>query len=270
MRLLSNRLPILHRTLVILVFPNLIFAQTKGNISFGFEYSNVFSKMDMVDSYLADTSLFSSSFYDKPQTNTLSNTNGIGFEIGFQPTTFQDIAIGLNYQFSYINRTPRIQYADPVFPDQNIDYKGKYTLFNDAISLNLMSRTYFSNLLDFKNKKSDFLKKMIIASELGFGLGFSKLKSEIGFEYPTPTYLKQHNRAALASRMELALIVGYKLKDRLIISSLNFKIAYQYYKSQSLKNKADEVYNIDFSGESKPICLDFSGMSLGVVLMLRK
>ena len=258
-------------SIVILLFlPQLLIAQTKGNISFGFEYSNVFSKMDMVDSYLADTSLFSSSFYDKPQTNTLSNTNGIGFEIGFQPTTFQDIAIGLNYQFSYINRTPRIQYADPVFPDQNIDYRGKYTLFNEAISLNLMSRTYFSNLLDFKNAKSDFLKKLIIASELSLGLGYSKLKSEIGFEYPTPTYLKQHNRSALASRMEFALILGYKLKEHLIISSLNFKIAYQYYKSQTLKNKGDEVYKIDFNGESKPMSLDFSGFSLGIVLMLRK
>lgn len=61
-------------SIVILLFlPQLLIAKTKGDISFGFEYSNIFSKMDMVDSYLTDTYLFSSSFYDKPQTNTLSN-----------------------------------------------------------------------------------------------------------------------------------------------------------------------------------------------------
>ncbi len=226
--------------------------------------------MDMLDSYLADTNIFSSNYYGNPQTNTLSNSHGIGFEMGFQPLAFQDFGFGINYQFSYINRTPRIQYSDPIYISQYIDYKGRYHLLNEGVTMNITSRTYLNNLFDFETSKNKFIKRSILASEVLFGVGFTRLKDEIGFEYPYPSYLQQQNLADYSTKIQLSMLFGYELNEGSTLASINFKIGYQYFKSQKLRNKGNQVYNIYYKGGLKPMNLDFSGLTLGVVLMLRK
>lgn len=258
------------RIIFILLLPNVIIAQTKGNITFGFEYQNVSSKMDLMDEYLADTNVFNSNYYNYPQTNTLSNTHGIGFEIDYQPISFQDFGIGINYQFSYINRTPRIQYPDPVFPSQNIDYNGRYHMKNEGISLNLLSKTYFNKLLDFETSKSKLIRRAILASEVQFGIGYMRFREETAFEYPSPSYNQQHNRTAIGTKFQLGLIIGYKLNEGSSVASINYKIGYQFYKSQALMNKGDEIYYVNHNGEATPMHLDFSGLSMGIVLILTK
>lgn len=260
----------LFRILIILLIPNVMIAQTKGNITFGFEYQNVSSKMALMDAYLADTNIFSSSYYNDVQTNTLSNTHGIGFEIGYQPMRFQDFGIGINYQFSYINRTPRIQYPDPVYPSQNIDYKGKYHLKNESFSLNILSKTYFNKLFEFETNKSKLIKRTIIALELQLGIGHMRFREETAFEYPYPSYSQKHNRAAIGTRFLLGLILGYQFNEGSSVASINYKIGYQYFKSQTLMDKGDEIYYVNHDGEATPMHLDFSGLSMGVVIMLRK
>ena len=102
--------------LFLFLFPLFVFAQSKNDIFFNFEYSLGSSKMGIMNEILADTSYFNSSKYETSPTNTLSNTQGFAFEVGFQPFRFQDFSFGINYSFCDIQRTPFRYVDDPLNP----------------------------------------------------------------------------------------------------------------------------------------------------------
>jgi len=256
--------------IVLILMPNVVFSQSKGNLTFGLDYQHVYSKMELVDVYLADTNIFNSSFYGNPQKNTLSQTHSVGFELDYQPLAFQDFGLGFNYQFAYINRTPRTQYPDPIQPNQLLDFNGYYNLKADAYSVNLLSKTFFSKLLDFESSSSIFLKKMILATEFQLGVGLARLRDEIAFENPYTYSLQQHNRKSINLKGQASIIIGYPICEKSVFTSVNFKLGYQFFKTSTLKNNADEEYLVNDKNASKPLVLNFSGLALGVMLTFRK
>lgn len=252
--------------------PLTVFSQQKNNLSFSIDYSLTSSQMGMVKEYLADTNAFSSYIYDKYQTNTLSKTQGVGFEIGYQPLNFQDFTLGMNYLFCGIKRVPLFKMEDPLDPSQINIYKGEYRLTLNAFNFLLGSKTYLNSLFHFEEKSSKLLQHLILASEYKIGFGFSKFSLEETYKYPEQVYLAQSFFSSDLNG-QFNLVVGYKLNEGKIVSSINLKVGYQYYKTKVVRDHSENTfyyYYYNTSATSKPINLDFSGLNFGLQLTLRK
>lgn len=251
--------------------PLTVFSQQKNNLSFSIDYSLTSSKMGMVNDYLADTSSFSSYIYGKYPTNTLPKTQGIGFEIGYQPFKFQDFSLGMNYLFCGIKRVPLLKLEDPLDPSQIITYKGEYRLTLNAFNFLIGSKTYFNSLFHFEENSSKLLQHIILASEYKIGFGFSKLFHEEIYKYPEQIYLGETFFSSDLNG-QFNLVVGYKLNEGKIVSSINLKVGYQYYKTKVVRDHSENTfyYYYNTNPSSKPINLDFSGLNFGLQLTLRK
>jgi hypothetical protein len=252
--------------------PLTVFSQQKNNLSFSLDYSLTSSKMGMVKDYLADTNAFSSYIYDKYPTNTLSKTQGVGFEIGYQPFKFQDFTLGMNYLFCGIKRGPLFKMEDPMDPSQINIYKGEYRLTINAFNFLIGSKTYFNSLFHFEENSSKLLQRLILASEYKIGFGCSKLSLEETYKYPEQVYLAQSFFSSDLNG-QFNLLVGYKIIEGKIVSTINLKVGYQYYKTKEVRNHSENTFYYYFyntSSTSKPINLDFSGFNFGLQLTLRK
>jgi hypothetical protein len=258
------------RILLLLILPNTLFSQTTGEIMFSFGFGKIKSKMGIVNDYLLDQSYFSSDFYSKPQTNLLNSTNCYSFRIGYKPLKFQDFGFDLSYFYAEIERTPRIQYDNPFFPGQLLDYEGKFHLFTNSSNISFVTKTYFDQIFGFKKTSNPILNKITFASELKLGVGFSKLIEETGFQNLTPSYLQKKNLSSKDFISEFGFIIGYDLNKSTVISSLNLKIGYLFFKTKTLKDRINKEYQVEINGIQKPMRIDYSGLNIGIELTLRK
>lgn len=244
-------------------------AQKKREISFSTDYALISSKMGMVNEFLADTNYFNSYQYETYPTNTLSQTQGIGFEIGYQPLNFQDFSLGINYLFCGIKRVPALFIEDPINPSQTIIFTGEYRLKIDAYSILIGSRTYFNKLFHFEDKHSQIMQRLLVATEYKVGFGLSTYSQEITFMNPYTSYTVG-NFYSSDINGRINLLVGYELNKGKIVSSINFKLGYLFFKTAEVKNKAYNTFNDPANPLSRPMKLDFSGLNFGIQLTLRK
>ena len=252
--------------------PLTVFSQQKNNLSFSLDYSLTSSKMGMVKEYLADTNAFSSYMYDTYPTNTLPKTQGVGFEIGYQPFKFQDFTLGMDYLFSGIKRQLLSKIEDPMDPSQIITYKGEYRLSLSAFNFLIGSKTYFNSLFHFEENSSKLLQHLILASEYKIGFGFSKLFHEEFYKYPEQIYFGETFFSSDLNG-QFNFVVGYKLNQGKIISSINLKIGYQYYKTKVVRDHSENTFSFNYYNTTstlRPINLDFSGFNFGLQLTLCK
>lgn len=256
-------------SLLFFLFPLFVFAQSKNDIFFNFEYSLGSSKMGIMNEILADTSYFNSSKYETSPTNTLSNTQGFAFEVGFQPFRFQDFSFGINYSFCDIQRTPFRYFDDPSNPGASVKSNGVYQMKLSRMNISLNSQTHFDALLHFEQKTSPFIQRLKLASAYQIGLGKSFLTQEEYFQQPIPIYIPLRG-SALNLNGQVACLLGYQLNEEAIVSSIQLKVGYNFNFSKELKDAADNalIYYQDL--KSVPMKLDFSGLYFGLQLTLRK
>lgn len=258
------------KVLPILFFlPMWVNSQKKEDISFSLEYSLSSSKMSMVREYLADTNYFNSYNFVNYPTNTLSKTQGIGFEIGFQPLNFQDLSIGINYNFCGLKRVPVLMIDNPQNPNQTLNYEGDYRLKISTFNFLLGSKTYFNKLFRFEDNNSQFSKRIILAAEYKLGFSVSKISQEQSFKNPYQYYLSQSYKSYDLNG-QFNLLFGYRLNEGSIISSINFIMGYLFFATETVKDKSTSTFNHIIEDESNPMKLDFSGLNFGIQLTLRK
>lgn len=157
-------------------------------------------------------------------------------------------------------------------PSQIIIYKGEYRLTLNAFNFLIGSKTYFNSLFHFEENRSKLLQHLILASEYKIGFGFSKLSHEELYKYPEQTYL-QETYFSSDFNGQFNLVVGYKLNEGKMVSSINLKVGYQYYKTKVVRDHSENTFsyfNNNTNSLSRPINLDFSGFIFGLQLTLRK
>jgi hypothetical protein len=255
--------------LISLIFPLFVFAQSKNDIFFNFEYGVGISKMGIMNDILADTSYFNSSKYEISPTNTLASTQGFAFEVGYQPFRFQDISVGINYSFCDIQRTPFRYFDDPLNPGGHIKSNGVYHMKLSRLNISLNSQTHFEELFNFEQKTSPFIQRLKLAGAYQIGLGESLLIQEEYFQEPVPIYLPLLG-SALNFNGQVACLLGYQLNEGVIISSIQLKIGYNFNFSKDLKDAADKTLLYYQDLKPVPMKLDFSGLHFGLQLTLRK
>lgn len=256
-------------SLLFFLFPLFVFAQSKNDIFFNFEYGVGLSKMGIMNDILADTSYFNSSKYETSPTNTLSNTQGFAFEVGCQPFGFQDFSVGINYSLTDIQRTPFRYVDDPSNPGASVKSYGVYQMELYMMNISLNSQTHIDALFHFNQKTSPFIQRLKLASAYQIGLGKSFLKQEEYFQEPIPIYLPLRG-SALNLNGQVACLLGYQLNKDAIVSSIQMKVGYNFNFSKDLKNAADNALLYYQDLKSVPMKLDFSGLYFSLQLTLRK
>lgn len=262
--MLSKLLPILF------FIPMLVISQNKENLSLSLDYSIGSLKMGMVRDYLADTNYFNSYSYLNYPTNTLSKSQSIGFEIGYQPMNFQDFSLGFNYLFCGIRRYPVLMVENPIMPGNTLNFEGEYNLSINATTIVFGSKTYFNKLFHFDGFSSKFMKRLLFATEYKLGFGLSKISLLEFYKNPYPGCITQSFNS-YDMNGQINVLFGYKLNEGTLIYAINLKLGYLFYATSSVKDDANNPLDYYTTGNKpKPMNLDFSGLNFGIQLTLRK
>ncbi len=237
------------------------FSQNKNKLSFEFGYGiNSFSMRDINQYYIDSFALR----FDLLENKIKKGYNGFA-SIKFQPGNIFDIGIYGNYQFAQTIGNPT--YIETDNSGQLIaTHKGEFVLKTEAIGIGLTNSWYISHLLNFQEKKSVFLQRFRIATEVNAGIGFSKVTSDI--QYPTlqqGTFYDFFTSTDFQGQIALKFEYDYLLNP--IVGTVGFKMGYQYFKTKTVKDR----YNQEWVVLSQyPINLDFSSFFGSIYLSIGK
>ena len=255
----------------LLLMPNMFFAQDKGALSFEFDYNSHDYALNELNEYLIDPNYFGSVFYSSTPTDQIDKGQSFNFSTSYQPLKFAEFGVYGSYQFAKVNRKPRyLEDLDPVWnPGENvITHEGDYTMQVSSYGIGIITTFFINQILNFEQKNSEFVKRTLIGVELRGGAGFATVNETTGFaSVPFEFGVSRFKSNGFSGRV--ALKVGYNFLKKPIISSVGFKIGYQFYETSALKNSIDQDFPI-FNETTSSVSLDLSGLFVGAFIKLGK
>jgi len=235
----------------------------KNKLSFEFGYGINGYSMGKLNEFYID------SFAAKPNICLLKDkiTSGqnFNFALRYQPTGLFDIGIYGNYQYGSSKHNPTFTERDD-FGLPIKDHTGTYELKTQAIGVGLTSTWYVSHILKFNEKENKFLKRFHFGVELNGGIGFSKVTTDIRVStLPIVSFYEYFTSTDFQGQAGLKF--EYDFVKSPIISAIGIKGGYQYFRTQTVKDRLDR--NWEVLGQH-PINLDFSGFYIGTYLKIGK
>ena len=247
--------------LIIFFVPFILNAQTENKLSFDFGVGINSYNMDSLNTnYIDSFAMPNKIFEDKIQ-----DGKTFFLAIKYHPHSLFDIGIYGNYQFGESKYEKEISITDD-FGYSYVKHSGNHTLKTEALSFGLINNWYINYILKLQEKKSKFLQNSKIVTELNLGYGFSKITMD--FIYPSYKLASSYYFfTARGYQGKIALKYEYEYLKSPIIGTIGFKIGYQYFVTNNVKDKYNEDWKVL---NSEPINLDFSGIYYSVYMSFGK
>jgi predicted AAA+ superfamily ATPase len=141
-----------------------------------------------------------------------------------------------------------------------------FILKTEAIGLGISNCWYISHLLKFKEKENKILNRFHIGLELNAGIGFSR--ASLDFRDTELVGGSTYNYFISRDfQSQVGLKFEYDYLKSPIISSIGLKVGYQYFNTQTLKDRNGENW---FVQGNTPINLNFSGVFGMLYLVIGK
>lgn len=242
----------------------------KEKLSFEFGYGVNSYKMNDLNNY-----------YINGWGNTANNQDwfidkieyGYHFQTGvkYQILDYLDIGIYGSYQYGLSTRGGQQAISTSFYTGLSVYHDGIAELKTGALGLGLSTTYFFSQTLKFQEKET-ILNRLHLGLELNGGIGFAKAKQSKTFKTHSPA--NEYNLFDSQDfQGQLGLKVIYDFIKSPLITSLGFRIGYQYFKTNNLANlNGNQMFgiNVQENGASQPIELDFSGIYVGTFLIIGK
>ncbi len=246
-----------------ILFPTLLFSQTKGSFTLDYGISVANFSMTSPEKYMATDTTYKFEGR-RPVSGTFNNLSfGLAhdFSVIYQPFGYLDFGLTSSYQFSKYKN----EFSNPI------------TLGDVVNRINSMSGGFVANLhlhtmLHLEQKASPFLKRMNLTLGLKGLYGRSEFRESsrvlvesTGFTYDIKNFRYQNNH--FLARIELN--IGYPLFHKSLFSVIGLKIGYQYGKTGALKNYNDQNLKMQ-DKSSETVRLDFGGLYSGIYFKIGK
>lgn len=187
-------------------------------------------------------------------------------QLKYQTTKFINFGVYGNYQIGTSIGNPLLNDFDN---DGNVinSYQGNFILKAESISFGIVNCIYIHHFLNWEEKKSKFLNKLKVATEINLGIGCAKASTLLNFptligSFPSTSFYRSNDfQGKLLIRFE------YELFNSKLISSLGCKFGYQYYQTKNLTDLNNNVWLVE---GVNPINLNFSGLSSSFFINIGK
>lgn len=244
---------------VLFTFTQVSAQEHKNKLSFEFGYGINSFKMGKFNEYYIDS-------FTTPILNLAHNkiTSGEHFRFGlnYQPCGLFDFGVYGSYQYG--NTTANMTIFDTDINGFPIaEHRGKYNFKTEAMGIGLNTTWYLSHILKFQNKEN-FLRNLHLGIELNGGIGFSNVIYDIRF--PTTLFIGETDKFSSKDfQGQVGLKVEYDVTKSPLISTLGFRCGYQYFRTQTVKDRTGKEVSIL---GLYPINLDFSGFYVGAYIKI--
>lgn len=237
---------------LLVFFPLVCFAQKQNKLSFELGIGkNNFSMHDLNQFYV-DSFAVKNEMLDKG----ISIGNQFFLGIKYRPkNSLFDIGFYGNYQNGKTAGRPKQIITDDL--GNQIGMKEiDFILKTEAIGLGISNCWYISHLLKFQEKENKILNRFHIGLELNAGIGFSR--ASLDFRDTELVGGSTYNYFISRDfQSQVGLKFEYDYLKSPIISSIGLKVGYQYFNTQTLKDRNGENW---FVQGNTPINLNFSGV----------
>lgn len=246
-----------------ILFPTLLFSQTKGSFTLDYGISVANFTMTSAEKYMATDTTYK--FVGRrPVGGTFNNLSfGLAhdFSVIYQPYGCLDFGLTSSYQFSkYKNEFTNPNAIGDVFNRIN------------SMSGGIVANLHLHTVLHFEQKVSAFMKRLNLTIGVKGLYGRNEFRessrvlvTSTEFTYDMKNFRYQNNH--FLTRAELN--IGYTLFHKTLFSVIGLKIGYQYGKTGALKNYNDQNLKMqDKSGET--VRLNFGGLYSGVYFKIGK
>lgn len=247
--------------IIALVFS--VFSHSQENkLSFEFGYGINSYSMGKLNEFYID------SFALKSHNNILQDyvKTGQQFRLGinYKPNELFDFGLYSGYQYGNSKFKPSITETDDYgFPIK--EHCGTSELRTEAIAVGINASWYIDGLLKW-NERESILNRFHFGLELNGGIGFSKVIAN--FRYPTLPIASSYNFFTSKDfQGQLGVKAEYDFTKSPIFTTLGIRLGYQFYKTQNVKDRFGENWEVD---GKYPINLDFSGFYFGTYLKIGK
>lgn len=249
-------------SLILLFSLHLNAQQMNNKISLEFGYGLHSYSMNKLNEFYID------SFAIKPSIDIFQNhiKKGNQYHISFvyQPNPYFDIGFYGSYQYGNSKSKPKLTEVD----DYGFTIKehcGISELRTEAIAVGINATWYIDGLLKW-NERESILNRFHFGLELNGGIGFSKVIAD--FRYPTLPIASSYNFFTSKDfQGQLGVKAEYDFTKSPIFTTLGIRLGYQFYKTQNVKDRFGENWEVD---GKYPINLDFSGFYFGTYLKIGK
>ncbi len=246
---------------LLMLFPLVCFAQNQNKLSFELGIGNNNFSMKDLNQFYVDSIAVKNEMLDKG----ISAGNQFFMGIKYRPNSLFDIGFYGNYQTGKTAGRPK-QILTDNFGNQIGTKEIDFILKTEAIGLGISNCWYISHFLKFQEKENKILNRFHIGLELNAGIGFSR--ASLDFRDPeliggsTYNYFMSRDFQGQAN-----LKFEYDYLKSPVISSIGLKFGYQYFNTQTLKDRNGENWVVQ---GNTPINLNFSGVFGMVYLSVGK
>lgn len=233
-----------------------IFAQnTTPRLSVEFSYGMNSYSMDQLNEHYIDG--FAAQDDLKLLDDRIESGQHFRLGINYQPSALFDLGCYGSYQYGNAKSRPVISETDEMGGIMN-EHEGNAELRTEALGVGVNATFYLSSLLKLQEKENG-LNRLHFGLELNGGIGFSRASIDIYYQ-TFPYGLDYLFSTSQDFQGMLALKAEYDLTRSPIFTSLGLRIGYQYFETNTLKNRLGNEWIVD--GEH-PIDLNFSGLHVG-------
>lgn len=255
--------------IILVLFPVMLTAQDKGHFSVELGFQRHIFSMNRFNDFLLSPYSYNQHFYITPPEDQINAGNGYDLVVKYQPFSAIDVGVYGGFQSGKIRKPINYYLIDIINMDTTI-FNGAYRLDAMGFTVGVVSNVRINELLNFSEKEG-FLKSFLFGTELRVGAGYAHLRDVAYFN--DPPFLQElyaFGHSAWSGHGQLALKAGYSFSDRVIRSTLNFKLGYQYFATPNLKRNNGTGFEYGGNNPKIDANLDFSGLFFSVSIEIGK
>lgn len=234
-----------------------------NRLSFEFGYAQNSFEMTDLNRFYIDS--IASKTNPKIFENHIKSGESFRFALQFRPAGLIDFGLYGMYQYGKSTWNP--EFAETDLSGMVTDrYVVNHTLRTEALSVGLSTNVFISHLLKFEENSSAFISGSQVSIELQAGTCFSKVIADFQNSH-RPMFSSYNFFTSQDFQGAAGFKYSYALTRNNFITSIGFRIGYQYLKTETVKDRLGDDWIVQ---GDYPINLDFSGLYYGLFVSVGK
>lgn len=250
-------------TLLFLSLAAISQVQFNNRLSFEFGYDQNRYAMTDLNRFYIDS--FASKTNPKILEDHIESGQSFRFALQYRPVGLFDVGLYGIYQYGERNSNPEFIETDQSGMVVG-RYQTNYQLSTQALSVGFSTNIFISHLLKLEDNSSVFISGSQISIELQAGTSFSKVIADFQNTH-RPMFSSYSFLTSQDFQGAAGIKYSYALTRNNFITSVGFRVGYQYLKTETVKDRLGDAWIVQ---GSHPINLDFSGLYYGLFVSVGK